>query len=52
MGLVYVTAASRVGKSAVSLDAETLRRRLTERLGGFGSSEEELERVLGCVRGG
>ncbi|MEU0093110.1 AAA family ATPase [Kribbella sp. NPDC006257] len=32
---------------SLSLDAKTLRRRLTERAGGFGSSGEELERVLG-----
>ncbi|MDT5018177.1 MAG: hypothetical protein QOD39_4337 [Mycobacterium sp.] len=32
---------------SLSLDAETLRRRLTERMGGFGSTGEELQRVLG-----
>jgi hypothetical protein len=31
---------------SLSLDAENLRRRLTEGVGGYGSTEEELRRVL------
>ena len=56
MGLVYLTGSSGVGKTTVwelfeavvslSVDMETLRRRLVGRPGAFGSGGDELERVL------